>query len=130
VSLVLVQAILAAGLTWAFAWWTYPALWLAPLATLTVLSHLTRSFVEHAISDLEQAAHSNRLITIKSNWIERFFVAPYSMNYHAEHHLLPSVPAPRLRQLHHELANGDDLPPVLVRPSYGRALRAYVRALR
>ena len=130
ISLVAVQGTLAAGLTLAGAWWVYPALWLAPLATLTVFSHLTRSFVEHAISEAEEPAHSNRLITIKSNWIERFFVAPYSMNYHAEHHLLPSVPAPRLRQLHRELATREDLPPVLVRPSYSQALRAYIRALR
>ena len=130
VSLVVAQGALAAGFTLAFAWWIYPALWLAPLATLTVLSHLTRSFVEHAISEYEEEAHSNRLITITSNRVERFFVAPYSMNYHAEHHLVPSVPAPRLRRLHHELAARDDLPPLLVRPSYSQALRAYVRALR
>ena len=129
-SLVLVQAALAAGLTLAFAWWVYPALWLAPLATLTVLSHLTRSFVEHAITEGEQPAHANRLITVESNPVERFFVAPYSMNYHAEHHLVPSVPALRLRRLHKELATRNDLPPVLVRSSYGRALRTYVRALR
>jgi fatty acid desaturase len=128
-SLAICQAVLATGLTLTFAWWVYPALWIAPLVTVTVLGHLVRSFAEHAITDDEAAAHSNRLITIHSNWFERFFVAPYGMNYHAEHHLIPSVPAPRLRRLHQRLSDRPDLPPVLIRSSYGQALRRYIRAL-
>jgi fatty acid desaturase len=104
-------------------------LWLAPLATLTALCHLVRSFVEHAITDSETEAHRNRLITIRSNLIERGLLSPYFMNYHAEHHLVPSVPAPRLRQLQKRLAHRSDLPPVLVRRSYGGAIRRYVREL-
>jgi fatty acid desaturase len=128
-SLGVAQLVIAAGLTLAFDWWVYPALWLAPLATLTVFSHLLRSFVEHAVTDDEIPAHANRLITIRSNFAERFLVSPYSMNYHAEHHLLPTVPAPRLHDLHERLQHRDDLPPVLVRPSYGQALRRYARSL-
>ncbi len=129
ISLILAQTVMAGGLTLAFAWWVFPTLWLAPLVTVTVLGHLIRSFVEHAITEDESPAHSNRLITIHSNWIERFFVAPYSMNYHAEHHLIPSVPAPRLKRLHTRLADRPDLPPVLIRSSYGQAMTRYVRAL-
>lgn len=129
VSLVAVQAVIAAGLTLVFDWWVYPTLWLMPLVTVTVLSHLVRSFVEHAITDEENRRHSNRLITIRSNFLERFFVSPYAMNYHAEHHLVPSVPAPRLKRLRRRLENRADLPPLLVRSSYGEAIRRYVRAL-
>lgn len=129
-ALVLVQAAIAAGITLAFAWWVYPALWLAPLASLTALCHLVRSFAEHAIAGDETEAHGNRLITIDSNPLERGLVAPYFMNYHAEHHLLPSVPAPRLGELRRRLARRSDLPPVLERASYATALRSYVRALR
>ena len=128
-SLGVAQLVFAAGLTLVFDWWVYPALWLAPLVTATVLGHLVRSFVEHAVTDDEMPRHSNRLITIRSNFLERFLVAPYGMNYHAEHHLLPTVPASRLRKLHERLADREDLPPVLVRTSYGEALRRYVRAL-
>ena len=128
-SLAVMQAAIAVGLTVAFAWWVYPALWLAPLATLTACCHLIRSFVEHAISDEEAGAHANRLITIRSSWLERALLSPYFMNYHAEHHLLPSVPAPRLRRLQRRLAERDDLPPLLVRPSYSGALRHYSRDL-
>jgi fatty acid desaturase len=123
------QAVVAGGLTLAFAWWVYPALWLAPLATATVLAHLLRSYAEHAVTETEMDRHDNRLITIRSNRVERFFMSPYFMNYHAEHHLVPSVPAPRLRRLRERLADRDDLPPVLERSSYGQAIRRNVRSL-
>jgi len=116
--------------TVALEWWAYPLLWLAPLGTVTMLFHLVRSFVEHAISAGEETEHSNRLITIRSNILERGLVAPYGMNYHAEHHLLPTVPAPRLRALKHRLAGHEEIPPLLERRSYGSALLGYVRALR
>ena len=128
-SLGVAQAVLLTGMTVAFEWWVYFALWVAPLVTLTVFSHLVRSFVEHALVDDEIPEHANRLITIRSNFFERALVAPYGMNYHAEHHLLPTVPAPRLHALHERLADRDDLPPVLVRKSYRDAMRRYLRAL-
>ena len=80
ISLVVAQGVLFGGLTLAFDWWVYPTLWLVPLATVTVLSHLIRSFVEHAVTEDEMSDHSNRLISIRSNWIERALVAPYRMN--------------------------------------------------
>ncbi len=129
ISLVVVQGAIAAGLTLACAWWVYPTLWLAPLATATAFCHLLRSFVEHAITDSETKTHGNRLITIRSNLLERALVAPYYMNYHAEHHILPAVPAPRLAELQHRIAARDDAPAIIVRPSYGAAIRRYLREL-
>jgi fatty acid desaturase len=125
----LAQLAIAGFMTVAFDWWTYPALWLLPLVTVTVLMHLVRSFVEHAITPEEISEHENRLITIRSNAVERALIAPYNMNYHSEHHLLPGIPAPRLRQVHHRLAEREDLPPRLFRTSYGSALRRYVGQL-
>ncbi len=129
-SLAVAQLVIAAALTLTCVWWVYPALWIAPLATLTAFIHLVRSFVEHAISSAEESGHRNRLITIRSNLLERAWLSPYFMNYHAEHHLLPSVPAPRLPRLQRRLQDRDDLPPVLVRSSYSGALRRYVQALK
>lgn len=128
-SLVVVQGTIAAVITLTCAWWVYPALWLAPLASVTAFCHLVRSFTEHAVTDAELETHDNRLITIRSNLLERSLLSPYFMNYHAEHHLVPSVPAPRLKELQERVALRDDTPPVLVRSSYGVALRRYVRAL-
>ena len=130
IAIVTVQAALVAGLTVAFAWWVYPALWVAPLITLTTLSHLVRSYAEHAITTAESEQHANRLITIRSNLLERSLVSPYWMNLHAEHHLLPSVPAPRLRRLRERLATEPELPPLLERRSYGATLRRCLGALR
>jgi fatty acid desaturase len=129
ISLVVVQGAIAVTLTLTTAWWVYPALWLVPLASVTAFCHLLRSFVEHAITDSETAVHSNRLITIRSNLLERALVSPYYMNYHAEHHILPAVPAPRLGELQHRLTSRPDAPTVLVRPSYGSAIRTYLRGL-
>ena len=129
ISLVVVQGAIFAGLTLTTAWWVYPALWLAPLASATAFCHLLRSFVEHAITESESEAHSNRLITIRSNLLERAIVAPYYMNYHAEHHILPAVPAPRLAELQHRISARPDAPTILVRPSYGAAIRRYLREL-
>jgi fatty acid desaturase len=61
---------------------------------------------------------------------ERAFVSPYFMNYHAEHHLVPSVPAPRLRELRERIGRHEERPPVIERRSYLGALRHYVRSLR
>jgi fatty acid desaturase len=115
--------------TLAFGWWAYPLLWVLPLVTVTVLMHLVRSFAEHAITPDEVDEHGNRLITIRSNFFERAMLAPYNMNYHSEHHLLPGIPAPRLRAVHHRLQGRDDLPPRLMRSSYGAAMRRYVKQL-
>jgi fatty acid desaturase len=76
-----------------------------------------------------EGVHANRLITIRSNLLERGLVSPYFMNYHAEHHLLPSVPAPRLKELQRRVDGREDSPPVLVRRSYSGALRHYLSAL-
>ena len=129
IALALAQTAIAAALTLTTAWWIYPLLWLAPLATVTALCHLIRSFVEHAITESEEPAHGNRLITIRSFFLERAMVSPYNMNFHAEHHLLPSVPAPRLPELQQRLARRDDSPTVLVRSSYAGALRRYAGEL-
>ena len=129
ISLVIAQAVMFGLFTLVFAWWVYPLLWLLPLGTVTALAHLIRSFVEHAITDSERPGHANRLITISSNKLERFMVAPYGMNYHAEHHLVPSVPAPRLRALQDRIAEREDLPPVLTRSSYGETIRRFLKSL-
>lgn len=129
-SLAAMQAVIFAGCALVLDWWVYPALWIAPLVTLTAFTHLVRSFVEHAVSDAEVPAHHNRLITIRSNLAERALLSPYSMNYHAEHHLLPSVPAPRLKTLQRRLQQREDVPAVLTRSSYSGAVRGYLRGLR
>lgn len=129
-SVVAAQVVLAVGLTVAVGWWAYPLLWLAPLLTLTVALHALRSFAEHALLPGEtEGGHDNRLITTVSNPVERFMVAPYHMNLHAEHHLFPWVLATNLPEVRRRLEGRDDVPPRLSRRGYGHTLARCLREL-
>lgn len=87
------QAALVIGLTTAFGWWAYPTLWLLPLYTFGYRGDLLRVFCEHSMLEPDAAADFEmRLISFKSNWLERQFFAPHNMNYHMPHHLWPSIP--------------------------------------
>jgi fatty acid desaturase len=128
--LLAVQAVLLAAITLLTAWWVYPVLWLLPLATLTAGSHLLRSFGEHAITAAEKDLHGNRLISITSNRLERFLVAPFNMNFHSEHHLFPWVPARQLPEVQRRLDQvAISGPARLRRGSYLSALRLYTASL-
>jgi fatty acid desaturase len=128
-NVVLGQAAVFAALTLLFGWWAYPLLWLLPLGTLTAGMHMVRSFCEHAISREEVASHADRLISIRSNPVERALVAPFYMNYHAEHHLFPGVPARRLPAVQRRLKTRPDGAPHLLRRAYATALAGYVHSL-
>lgn len=102
VPVALMQVALLIVLTLGFGWWGYFALWLLPLATLTVFYNDFRIFCEHSNTD-GRCDHADCLmISYIGSPVERFFFAPNHMNYHAEHHLFPYVPhsnLPRLRAL-------------------------------
>lgn len=128
-NLVVAQLVLW-GATWAAfgEWWLYLALWVLPLFTLTTFCHVLRSFIEHAVLTEERPEHDNLLVSIRSNPLELAFVAPFNMNYHAEHHLYPAVPARRLPDLRTALASSAE-PPRLIRSAYLTALARYARSL-
>jgi fatty acid desaturase len=87
-----VQLAIFGGLTLAIGWWAYPVLWLLPVYAFAYLGDNLRSFAEHSHPERDDRADEHRLITYRSNPIERWFVAPFNMNYHAAHHLWPSIP--------------------------------------
>jgi fatty acid desaturase len=99
-----------------------------PLITLTTVCHLIRSFIEHAVLTEERPAHDNLLISITSNPVERALLAPFNMNFHAEHHLYPAVPARRLPEVRQALEATPE-PPRLIRMAYLTALLRYARSL-
>lgn len=78
-------------------WWSYFALWTLPLVTVLAGLNSVRSCVEHVLIPGENAA--SRLFTFRSNAVERFFLSPYGMNHHAEHHHYMTVPWFRLPEL-------------------------------
>ena len=90
--LVVWQTGLFAGLTFSIGWWAYPVLWLLPVYVYTFLADNLRAFIEHSQPESDEKADKHRLITHISNPIERVFLAPMNMNFHAVHHLWPSIP--------------------------------------
>ncbi|MBW8883670.1 MAG: fatty acid desaturase, partial [Planctomycetia bacterium] len=62
-----------------------------------------RAFAEHSQPYADTIANRHRLITFLSNPIERIFVSPLNMNYHAAHHLWPSIPYYNLPQADREI---------------------------
>lgn len=86
------QVALIGGLTRSIAWWAYPVLWLVPLYGFAFLGDNFRAFAEHSQPEPDPLANQHRLITFVSNPVERLFIAPLNMNYHAAHHLWPSIP--------------------------------------
>jgi fatty acid desaturase len=86
------QIALISGLTWFVAWWAWPVLWLVPLYCFAFVGDNFRAFAEHSQPEPDGLANQHRLISYDSNWLERLFVSPCNMNYHAVHHLWPSIP--------------------------------------
>lgn len=81
-------------------WWAFFALWFLPMATWFPLVTRLRNIAEHACvegsaDDAFRAARTTRA----SGW-ERAFIAPYWVNFHAEHHLFMHVPCWNLPRLH------------------------------
>jgi fatty acid desaturase len=86
------QFALIGGLSWFVAWWAYPVLWLVPLYCFAFVPDNLRAFAEHSQPEPDSSADTHRLITFASHPLERLFLAPLNMNYHAAHHLWPSIP--------------------------------------
>lgn len=104
-------------------WWAYFALWLLPMATWFPMVTRIRNIAEHACvrGSADDAFRAAR--TTRAGWLERAFIAPYWVNFHAEHHLFMHVPCWRLPDLHRAIR---------VRPEGGRmeVARGYAEVLK
>lgn len=71
-----------------------------------------RSIAEHACTSPSENPFLNTRTT-RANLLAKLTVAPHGVNYHLEHHLLPTVPAHQLPELHRLLheRGGDRLQP-------------------
>jgi fatty acid desaturase len=122
------QVCLIGGLTWLVAWWAYPVLWLVPLY-LAFMADNFRAFAEHSQPRADSWADEHRLISFTSNPIERLFVAPLNMNYHATHHLWPSIPYYNLPQADFEIRHHPNAAGIEWRGSYIGYVLRYFRLL-
>lgn len=96
----LVNAALFAGTALAGVWWAWFALWLLPLATWFPMVTRLRNIAEHACVEGSADDPFRAARTTRASWWERTFIAPYWVNFHAEHHLFMHVPCWKLPGLH------------------------------
>lgn len=99
-------------------------LWLAALATTFQLFLRLRNIAEHACTSTGSADPFTHARTTRANWLERATVAPYWVNYHAEHHLFMGVPCYRLAAVHGILGERGHHPAMTIAPGYTAVLRA------
>ncbi|MEM6273980.1 MAG: fatty acid desaturase family protein [Myxococcota bacterium] len=78
--------------------WAY-GLWLAAYLTTFSLFLRLRAIAEHACTaeDPDPIRHTR---TVAAGVLAKITVAPHHVNYHTEHHLLPTAPHYRLAKLH------------------------------
>jgi fatty acid desaturase len=97
---ILVNLALLAGFVTAGVWWAFFALWLLPMATWFPMVTRLRNIAEHACVEGSAVDPFRAARTTRASWWERAFIAPYWVNFHAEHHLFMHVPCWKLPTLH------------------------------
>jgi fatty acid desaturase len=123
------QVVLVGGLTLAIGWWAFPVLWLVPVYVFTFLADNFRTFAEHSHPAPDHLVDEHRLITFLSHPLERLFIAPMNMNYHAVHHLYPSIPYFHLPAADREARQMSAAAGLVWRQSYLGYLLSYGKAL-
>jgi fatty acid desaturase len=94
-----VQILLLAISLATFGWLPF-ALWIIALATTFQLFLRVRNIAEHACTATGSADPFSHARTTLADLFERATVAPYWVNYHAEHHLFMGVPCYHLPAAH------------------------------
>jgi len=101
-------------------------IWFAALATWFQLAIRVRNIAEHACTNTgpDPFTHAR---TTHAGFLERALVAPYWVNYHAEHHLFTWIPCYRLPRAHALLKDGGFLAKMTIAPGYRSVLRLVTR---
>lgn len=123
IPFVIVNIALAILMTWLGPWWTYPVLWLLPMATWFPLVTRIRNIAEHACVPENPSDPLAQARTTRASLIEGLLVAPYWVNYHAEHHVFMHLPCYRLPAAHRLLMAKGHGPRMEVQPGYLDVLR-------
>ena len=118
VNLALVIVLSLAGV-----WWAYFVLWLLPMATWFPMVTRIRNIAEHACVEGSATDPWRAARTTRASWWERAFIAPYWVNFHAEHHLFMHVPCWNLLRLHRAIAKTPKAPGMELAPNYVSVLR-------
>lgn len=108
-------------LMWAVLWlsgngWLY-LLWLGAYFTTYQFCLRIRSIAEHSVVPNRNDNLKNTRTTY-ANFVERMLFAPHHVNYHAEHHLLMTVPSYNLPRMHQLLKARGYFENGLLEPNY------------
>ncbi len=122
-AFLMVNAGLLAALTLAGVWWAFFALWLLPMATWFPLVTRLRNIAEHACVEGSATDPFRAARTTRANWWERALIAPYWVNFHAEHHLFMHVPCWNLPRLHRTIRATEPGARMEIAPGYVSVLR-------
>jgi fatty acid desaturase len=104
-------------------WWAWLALWIVPMATWFPLVTRLRNIAEHALVAKDEPDPFRHARTTNANWIERALIAPYYVNFHAEHHLFMHVPCYNLPKVRRLLARKGVTDRMLSAPGYLEVLK-------
>jgi fatty acid desaturase len=88
------------------AWVMIGLYWILPLLTVIPLLLYMVDVAEHAALPKYCGFEFSRSLYLNS--FSQWFLAPYGMSFHTEHHLAPAVPVFRLKALHFELMKNPD----------------------
>jgi len=111
------------GLFWiAGAGIWFGGVWVLAMATWLPLVTRIRNIAEHACTSTGEDPFSHARTT-EANPIERLLIAPYWVNYHAEHHLFMYLPCYRLREAHRLLIAKGLVRRMQVAPGYLDVMR-------
>lgn len=110
IRIAVMHAIAIALFAWTGHIWAYVLLWIVPLYTVTVACYRLRSVAEHSGIGPQSERYSRDVIdnlrttrTTTGSGLSQYLLIPYNVSYHIEHHMFPSIPSFRLRDLHHKL---------------------------
>jgi fatty acid desaturase len=95
----------------------YFGVWLVAMATWLSFVTRIRNIAEHACTSTGEDPFSHARTTL-ANPIARLLIAPYWVNYHAEHHLFMYLPCYRLPDAHRLLLEKGLIKRMEVRPGY------------
>ena len=107
--LVFFAGLLAASIALGF-WKLVLLYWIVPLLTVFLAIRYLRNVAEHYAVEHENVLNESR--TVLAPFWELWLIAPWGLNYHLEHHLYPSVPCFRLKELHKLLMTRQPYPEI------------------
>ena len=100
----------------------FVGVWVVAMATWLSLVTRIRNIAEHACTSTGEDPFSHARTTLAGP-IGRLLIAPYWVNYHAEHHLFMYLPCYRLPEAHRLLARKGLIERMEVRPGYLDVMR-------